>query len=51
MVVSLRRFLVDLRLEELSEEAREKDFEFIRELPNLLAGIGFQILRLPARIL
>jgi uncharacterized membrane protein len=35
--------------EELSDEVREKDFEFVRELPNLLAEVGFQILRLPAR--
>jgi uncharacterized membrane protein len=36
--------------EELSDEVREKDFEFVRHLPNLLAEVGFQILRLPARM-
>jgi uncharacterized membrane protein len=35
--------------EDISDEAREKDAQFVRALPRLLADAGFQILRLPAR--
>jgi len=37
--------------EDLSDEVQEIDFEFVRQLPNLLAEAGFQILRLPAQAL
>ncbi len=33
--------------EDLSSEAREKDARFVRDLPGLLAEVGFEILRLP----
>lgn len=36
--------------EELSEKARDKDAEFIRALPRLLADAGFQIMRLPSAV-
>jgi Holliday junction resolvase len=35
--------------EYLSESAREKDRDAIRELPQILRQAGFQILRLPPR--
>lgn len=34
--------------EELSGETREKDVQFVRALPNLLADVGFKIVRLAA---
>ncbi len=33
--------------EDLSSEARDKDARFVRDLPSLLAEVGFEILRLP----
>lgn len=33
--------------EELSSEEREKDAQFVRDLPRLLAEVGFEIMRLP----
>jgi hypothetical protein len=32
----------------LSQEARDKDAQFIRDLPRVLADAGFQVLRLPS---